>query len=89
MPAYSFMSTDKIKSLASFTRKMNHNYRLNNVPNADPNKRDLNQNLITDFDNSVDKKGNSYTNYAKEYKKKFQALNIIKNIKFVKMLLWE
>jgi hypothetical protein len=44
--AYCFMSTEKIKSIGSFTRKMNHNYRLTEVPNADPDRAGLNEELI-------------------------------------------
>ena len=46
MAAYCFMSTEKIKSFDAFGRKMNHNYRLTNVPNADPDRICDNEELI-------------------------------------------
>lgn len=44
--AYCFMSTEKIKSLGTFTRKYEHNYRTGNVPNADINRKHLNEEVI-------------------------------------------
>ena len=46
MAAYCFMSTEKIKSFDTFNRKMNHNYRLTNVPNADPDRIHDNEEII-------------------------------------------
>lgn len=43
---YCYMGIDKIKSMQSFSVKMNHNYRLEDVPNADPNREHLNEELI-------------------------------------------
>lgn len=63
MAAYCFMSTEKVKSLGAFTRKMNHNYRLTKVPNADPSREHLNKELIKmDYD--------SYTDAFKDIMKK-------------------
>ena len=58
MASYCFMSTEKIKSLGAFTRKMDHNFRLNNVPNADPDRKRLNKTLI-------DMNGESYVDVFK------------------------
>ncbi len=44
--AYCFMSTEKIKSIGAFTRKYEHNYRTGNVPNADINRKHLNEEII-------------------------------------------
>lgn len=44
--AYCFMSSEKIKSLGTFTRKYEHNYRTGNVPNADINRKHLNEEVI-------------------------------------------
>lgn len=44
--AYCFMSTEKIKSLGAFTRKYEHNYRTENVPNADKSRMHLNEEII-------------------------------------------
>lgn len=44
--AYCFMSSEKIKSLGAFTRKYEHNYRTGNVPNADINRKHLNEEII-------------------------------------------
>ena len=40
------MSTEKVKSLGAFTRKYEHNYRTGKVPNADPARTHLNEELI-------------------------------------------
>jgi hypothetical protein len=40
------MSTEKIKSMGVFTRKYEHNYRTGNVPNADKNRKHLNEEII-------------------------------------------
>lgn len=45
--AYCIMRTEKIKSMGAFTNKMNHNFRIGNVPNADVERRHLNKTLIT------------------------------------------
>lgn len=59
---YSFVSTEKIKSMGTFAKKMNHNFRLqNNVPNADPMRTYLNEELIPLEQGS---------DYIKEYNKK-------------------
>lgn len=44
--AYCFMSSEKIKSLGAFTRKYEHNYRTGHVPNADVNRKHLNEEII-------------------------------------------
>jgi hypothetical protein len=40
------MSTEKIKSLGAFTRKYEHNYKRDGVPNSDINRRHLNEEII-------------------------------------------
>ena len=48
MACYSFISTEKIKDAGTFTRKMEHNFRLfGHIPNADPNRTYLNEELIS------------------------------------------
>lgn len=44
--SYCFMSIEKVKTGGSLMSKYNHNYRLVNVENADPSKKDLNEELI-------------------------------------------
>ena len=44
--AYCFMSTEKIKSLGAFTRKYEHNYIREGVPNSDINRRHLNEEVL-------------------------------------------
>lgn len=59
---YSFVSTEKIKDMGTFSRKMQHNFRIGGrVPNADPMKTYLNEDLIP-MEHGSD--------YSKEYNKK-------------------
>lgn len=44
--SYCFMRVEKIKTETSFANKYAHNFREANVPNADPNKSNLNEELI-------------------------------------------
>lgn len=44
---YCFMSMEKIKTGADFTRKYEHNYRTEYVPNADKSKAHLNEELVS------------------------------------------
>ena len=43
---YCYMGIDKIKSMQGFSAKMNHNYRLEDVRNADPDRTHLNEEII-------------------------------------------
>ena len=43
---YCFMSIDKIKTGGQLRAKYNHNYRMVDVSNADPDKKHLNENLF-------------------------------------------
>ena len=59
---YSFVSTEKIKDLGAFSRKLEHNFRIGGrVPNADPMKSYLNEELI---------KLEPGSDYIKEYNKR-------------------
>lgn len=59
---YSFISTEKIKDMGSFTRKLEHNFRIGGrVPNADPMKSRFNEQLIEMEPGS---------DYIKEYNKR-------------------
>lgn len=61
---YSFVSTDKIKDMGTFSRKFEHNFRIGGrVPNADPMKTYLNEELI---------KTEPGSDYVKEFYKKVQ-----------------
>ena len=44
--SYCFMRIEKIKTETSFKNKYNHNFRQDDVPNADPTKAHLNETLI-------------------------------------------
>ncbi len=43
--SYAILRVEKIKGATTATTKTNHNYRLHPVPNADPNRAELNQEL--------------------------------------------
>lgn len=43
---YAFMSIDKVKTIAHLEGKMNHNFRLINVPNANPADKACNEEII-------------------------------------------
>ena len=43
---YCFMRIEKIKTKNSMTRRYQHNYRLIDIKNADPSKKDLNEKLV-------------------------------------------
>jgi len=43
---YCFMTIEKVKTKGTMTRKYEHNYRIEPVPNADPNKSHLNDELV-------------------------------------------
>ena len=44
---YCFMSIDKIKTGGKLRAKYNHNYRMVDVSNADPDKTHLNEELVS------------------------------------------
>ncbi len=50
--AYAFMSIEKVKTLSAMSGKMNHNYRLSDVSNADPNRASWNEEIIQMKDDS-------------------------------------
>lgn len=41
-----FIRAEKLKTAVSFNRAYSHNYRINAVPNADPTKTPLNEELV-------------------------------------------
>lgn len=44
--SYCFMTTEKVKSLDALNRKMNHNFRITDVPNADRERSKQNEEVI-------------------------------------------
>ena len=66
---YCFMTIEKVKSVSQMVRKYEHNYRTGYVPNADPNRKDRNEELIP----ALDKNGQK-ADYATIYKEKLENL---------------
>lgn len=76
---YCFVRIEKIKNNASFTRKYEHNYRTENVPNAIPELRNQNEELVPL--RSAD--GNTW-DYLTAYQERIKSLDYYKNHKVTK-----
>lgn len=66
---YCFLRIDKIKNAAEFTRKYEHNYRTENVPNAIPELRDQNEELV-----KLRSASGEPCNYLTAYNEKIKSL---------------
>lgn len=76
---YCFVRIDKIKTAADFIRKYEHNYRTEYVPNAIPELKSENEELIK----LMDKEGNP-CNYLDAYHEKIDSLDYYKSHKIRK-----
>lgn len=76
---YSILRTNKIKTNAAFTQKYDHNYRLKEVPNADPDLQWRNEELVS----LVNKNGSPCT-FIEAYNEKIDSLDYYKKYKVMK-----
>lgn len=76
---YCIIRTDKIKTNATFTQKYDHNYRIKEVPNADPDLQLRNEELVP----LVDKNGNP-CNFIEAYNEKIDSMDYYKKHKVMK-----
>lgn len=79
MMAYCFMRFEKVKSIANFTRKMEHNFRIKPVPNADPERQRNNRELVKMV---TDDYASEYKRLIEKYKCKPRK-DAVKGLEFV------
>ena len=76
---YCFITTQKITDSATLVRKYEHNYRTENVPNAIPELKNNNQELVP----LLDRNGNA-TTYLDAFKERKNSLEYYKDHKMRK-----